>query len=767
MTSSFAAAFIALQLSAGASTDSFPHTYLDPGARHLVESARTRRSTVEGRIEQYTTLARSRVSIGFRALRRDRTFYRCEAASRIEWQRGDTIFVDLLGAREVVPMFSGEVRPGNGDCGGGLFDPTADRLAFALGGGMSKEDSSFLRHPLAVGSERDYRFRSGDTTAMRLADGTVIRLLELQMLPRRSEPFLVSGSLWLEDRSYAVVRATLRLARPFDYERDFESVREEEGEDEEEELPGFLRPLRADIRYVSIEYGLWEQQWWLPRLVAFEGEAEVGRLLSVPLRMERVYDSYRVAAFPQGAPLPELPELPPDSVCGDGNEEDEDGGEETGVGEGDAEGNRGSEGGDSAGRRTEVRIAVGDDEAAVDESRSVGCECSGDRCQVVVTRAVVDSAELINSDFLPHSIHADGNVLLSDREMEDLLARVEEIPRAPWQLAPITWRTGLQGFDLVRYNRVEGLSLGAAANLALGGASVDGTLRVGVADLTPAFELAVARNTVFSIQRIGAYGRLDAVGPGQGMMGLGSSLTALLFGRDDADYYRAWGVEVSREPARSEDGLSWRAFAELQRSAEKHTDFSFANALGEAEFRPNIEADRAEQVGVRVALAGSRGADPTSWRGAVTGAVLGSTGTFSFVQPRVMLRGAAPLPFDLLSSLELNGATSFGEVPRQSLYYLGGGRTVRGYEGNSARGETYWTARAEIATAAPGARVVLFSDAGWAGPREELTADPLLLSAGAGISFLDGILRFDIARALRELPGGEGWRVELQVDAGL
>ena len=108
--------------------DSFPDAYLDPGARALVAQARERRDLVEGRIERYRTVSRSRISIGLRALRRDRMFYRCEAVARVEWNRRDTIRVDLLAAREVIPIVTGEPKAGDGDCGG---DPLV--LAFTLG----------------------------------------------------------------------------------------------------------------------------------------------------------------------------------------------------------------------------------------------------------------------------------------------------------------------------------------------------------------------------------------------------------------------------------------------------------------------------------------------------------------------------------------------------------------------------------------------------------------------------------------------------------
>ena len=386
---------------------------------------------------------------------------------------------------------------------------------------------------------------------------------------------------------------------------------------------------------------------------------------------------------------------------------------------------------------------------------------------MVVTTAVVDSLELVESSYLPESIFSDDAGPIDDREMEQILGRVAQIRRPPWQLAPVTWRTGLQGLDLVRYNRVEGLSLGAAANLELGGASLDATFRIGVADLAPNFDLVASRTSAFSVQRVAAYRRLDAVGPGPSSGSLGGSLSALLFGRDDSDYYRSWGVELTREPALGGAGLSWRLFGEMQRPAVKNTDFSVSHAAGGDGFRDNILADEADQLGLEVRLRGEQGRDPLGWRGWVIGGGAGSTGTYSFIQPRLTMGGTAPLPAGLLAGLELDGGATLGETPLQSHYFLGGGRTVRGYGGNAANGESFWTARVEVATAGPGARIVVFSDAGWTGPVEDFSADPVLLSAGAGVSFLDGLLRIDAARPLREVAGYDNWRVEMRVDAGL
>ncbi|HEX8695729.1 MAG TPA: hypothetical protein VF746_25160, partial [Longimicrobium sp.] len=61
-------------------------------------------------------------------------------------------------------------------------------------------------------------------------------------------------------------------------------------------------------------------------------------------------------------------------------------------------------------------------------------------------------------------------------------------------------------------------------------------------------------------------------------------------------------------------------------------------------------------------------------------------------------------------------------------------------------------------------RLALFSDAGWAGDRGEWSSGRPLWSAGAGVSFLQGVVRVDLARALRS---PTGWRMELYLDAPL
>src|SRR5690606_13485127 len=92
-------------------------------------------------------------------------------------------------------------------------------------------------------------------------------------------------------------------------------------------------------------------------------------------------------------------------------------------------------------------------------------------------------------------------------------------------------------------------------------------------------------------------------------------------------------------------------------------------------------------------------------------------------------------------------------IPAQALWRLGGASTLRGYDGGVLVGERYWRARGELARGIQAARIAFFSDIAWAGPRNTFESVGALLSAGAGVSFLGGLVRLDIARALRSPTG--------------
>jgi hypothetical protein len=684
--------------------------YADSTTADAVRRARERLLQTDQSIHDYQALAQERVSVGVSTMRRERLLYRRESAARIHWQRTGAVEIEALGAREVIPIASPDASaPKNlrGAFSHLVFDPS-NHLLFS-----GPDEKSNIRHPLVRGSERDYRFALGDTTRLRLPDGRTIQLLELRLTPRRSDPRLVTGSLWLDRESYAVVQAVVRLARPFDLERDADDP------DDKKDLrwvPGILKPFRADLEYLTIEYGLWEMRWWLPRLVALEGYGQAGSLLRVPVRYELAYSDYRVEGDTLLAPVAEAALV-----------------------------------GDTVPRK---------------KCREVGCWCSRGRCRPAVIHLPADTASLLASEYLPPSIYDERTPLVDESTLRDLTALLSRA-ESPVEFVGPRVRWGLGKPELLRYNRVEGLSFGVATEVGYGAWSADQTVRIPSAELkVPGFEFGVGWENGRSRARLGAYRRLTAVDPAARPFSLTNSFAALLMAHDDGDYYRALGLDLSGGPAPGRPaGLSWRLYAERQHPVDVNTNASLRRLWDkDVTFRPNLAADTADLLGAALALRVGGGLNPASFRWAAALALEGASGTFRFLRPAATLTLATPLPGRLTALLEGSAGTSLGELPLQKEYPLGGSATLRGYAPLTARGSSFWRARAEVGTRAPLARFALFSDLGWAGERDAFPGNVPLLSAGAGVSFLDGLVRIDLARALRS---PTGWRLVASSDLGL
>jgi hypothetical protein len=685
-------------------------SYLDAAARETVMRARAYRERVDRSITRYEAVSRERISLGLTALRRERLFFRRETAARIDWQRDGITRIEVLGARQVIPVAFADVRIAD-DADAvtqHAFDPADDRLFLGM------MDSSFVYHPFAEDGDTHYRFGSGDTTAIRLPDGRTVRLYAIEVQPRIQDVHHFIGTVWVDADSYAMVRAVFRLADAFDLGRDGE-------DDDADDIPGFLKPIQAEVKYFTVEYGLWELRWWLPRLVAFEAVASVGGFARAPLRYERTYTDYRVEGDPDAPTIARTALAEPDA-----------------------------------------------DSAMVACFARGYCRCNDSGCSNLSVVMPDDTLTLLHSPYLPESIYAQDETLMSSTELRELADHLEgAIPEAPWQLTRPTFAWGLGGSGLVRYNRVEGISVGARTGVDFGRLQADAVARIGLAELEPEVEIGITREQNLRQLRLAGYRRLSAMNPAARPLGIGNSVGALLFGDDDGEYQRALGVQLTGRPAPAtgSNAYDWRIYAERQRAVDAETDFSLRHALdGDHVFRPALAAARADQLGAHIVLRRARGLDPAGFRWGAELDVEGATGTFDFARSALTLRAGTPLPGGWVGSLEVAGGTSTGDVPVQSAFFLGGPATVRGYHGAAAYGSAFWRGRAEVGTSFPAARLTLFGDAGWAGDRQDRRLSPQLVSAGIGGSFLDGLVRIDLARAL-ERP--TGWRLHFYVDGVL
>jgi hypothetical protein len=323
------------------------------------------------------------------------------------------------------------------------------------------------------------------------------------------------------------------------------------------------------------------------------------------------------------------------------------------------------------------------------------------------------------------------------------------------------WRRGL-----MRYNRVEGLSLGLLAERKVGRA-YDGSalVRLGSADLEPNVEVRVARGTEQRSAALTGYHRLNSANDWGDAFGLGGSLSALVFRRDEGFYFRSSGAELTgtRAPSAA-TGLTWRLFGERQHNAPVGTQVSLPNAFRGAEFEPNVKAIPATEGGAALRIRSAYGLDPRGVRLSSDIRVEAAAGTFDYTRAAIDLDASRYLSRGVALSLTGGAGTSGGTLSPQRAWHLGGTSTVRGFPPDALVGDSYWLARAELALlGGPVLRPVVFYDAGWAGARDAWSKSRgNIRGAGVGVSFLDGLARIDLARGVDPRTV---WRAHLYVEA--
>jgi hypothetical protein len=706
--------------------------YRDATARELLERARAARLEHDSSLFAYDarTLQRVSAGLGLRATSRERLMFRTESATRVRWHRESGVWIDVEGTRTAVPM----AFPGARAIAGTLemspvpYFPGREGLLRFSGMERVTDQEGLFIHPLADGAEAYYRYETGDTISYSLPDGRTIRIVEVNVRAREPAFDLILGSLWFDLASAQIVRAAYRPAAPFDIEK---LVKEEEGEDEFDDVPRAMRPLLfpmiATLEAFTIEYGLHRGRWWLPRVQSVNGRVQIGVMRS-PFE---VFESFTYSAVNGDERLPavvvDTGPRPPShvqiNVGGKKNKRDD-------FGFGDCAP------GDTM-TRTELRYK---------------------ETLPIAIRIPCDTAALARSPALPTSIFDPSDELFGAREREELERELGGGLVPEWSPRAVDFSFLERG--MLRFNRVEGLSAGAAMSQELG-RGLSWTLggRLGTADLEPNGELRLVRGDAIRGIAIGVYRRLAVVDDWGAPLGLGNSVNALLFGRDEGFYYRTTGAELSGVNG----PVEWRVFAEQQRTADVETQFSVPHLINGFVFRENVMATRADLAGASVRVPFSLGLDPQALRLSGVLRLEGATGDLDYGRGALDVTLSRTLPWRLAGALTMSGGTTAGDVPTQRLWYLGGTHTVRGHAIGTNEGDAYWLGRAELSTDQLAFRPVVFFDAGWAGSRDDWAhpGQPML-GAGLGWSILEGLIRFDIAKAIR--PNG-GVKALLYLDA--
>jgi hypothetical protein len=691
--------------------------FKDARARDLLLRARAARLTQDSTLTGYDANGYERMSvgIGFRKIGRDHLLMRTERASHVVWQRGKGAVIDVKGQRSAFPMLEG-IGDGDIDMGTvGDIPYAPGRETLWIGSGLAKADVSEdeIIHPLASGAEAYYTYASGDSVAFQLPGGQRIELRELRIRPRQPKWNVAVGSLWFDASTAQLVRAVYRMAQ----EMDIMAVAKETNEEDhapEDEIPRWVKPMilpmKAMVSAVTVEYGLHEGRFWLPRSQAIEGQAQVS-FMHVPFKLEQRYTYSSVNGT---EPLPELAiaveDTARDSVSRAARRER---------------------------RRSECQTGT---ERIRRENRS-------DEGLRILVRTPCDTAALARSPELPKSIYDDGEEVFGTAERDALVAEALTLDAQP-EFAPQR-PTLSYGLLYTRFNRIEGFSTGVAADQVLGrGYSAHALFQLGIADLSPNGELFLDRTDGRKTIGVGVYRRLIASNDWGDPLGFSSSVSALLFGRDEGFYYRTWGAELK---GRKDDGIfnSWRLFGEQHFDATVHTEFSVAHPGGVNGDLTNIDAVNGSIMGLAVGHHSSYGLDPHGFRALTDVKLEGGTGTFDYSRGLFQTTLSRSLGSALDGALTLGVGTSGGRVPIQKQFFMGGVESVRGQKGGTAIGDAFWMTSAEIGTSNVGIRKIVFADLGWAGSRTDFSHPGRPLSgAGVGASFMDGLIRIDVAKGI-------------------
>ncbi|HEU4995857.1 MAG TPA: ShlB/FhaC/HecB family hemolysin secretion/activation protein [Gemmatimonadaceae bacterium] len=801
--------------------------FRDAAARVMLQRARAARLAQDSALLAYdaNTYFRMSVGLGVRHLSPERLFLRTEHSARVRWSRDAGLLVEPTGRRTAFPMGTADM-----DMTAATpipYFPGRESL-WLPGSGVAQVEvnEDEMLHPLATGAEAYYRYATGDSASIRLPDGRTIGLRELRVTARRPEWRAFVGSFWFDVERGSLVRAAYRMAVEMDLwqmaseeqKRALEKWQEQaktdtgvlaeharrEVEEARREKRGqlwgrmILTPARANIPAITVEYGLHESRFWLPRVNVAEGEILAG-FVRIPMKFEErfryssvnVRDTLVVALMATDVAPGDTSYFPDGNVTLSM-------GEEKPRRDTSAAAVRARE--DSLIRRYSLRAdslrsagdsarAKGDTAAAREfnqiaslfasrarhiERRREGCArdttyFAGGVSRFngalhMAVRMPCDTSRFATSPDLPKSIFEEGEEVIGTSERDRLIGALGMGLQPDW--AP-RWPVPHTGIDMLRYNRIEGISLGASLTSQLGrGYTALLVGRVGAGDRIPYGDLSLSRSNGRTESRLGVYHRLAVANDDWGdPLSLGASIANVLYARDEGFYYRAYGAELAKtQRVPFGAGMQWRLFAEgnLDAGQDPNTQISLGNLFADPRFGPNIRVPEVAMFGGRVDLTRTLGANPAATRfdtrmrleGAFTDRRVSAFGARGVKYGRVLGEMTLATPMGPFSAA-LTGAagTSAGALPMQRGFFVGGLHTVRGqfarldsgYVGNST-----WLARGELGLVRSLAfRPSLFYDIGWAGQREDFSRVGRPLSgAGLGISLLDGLMRLDVARGI-------------------
>ncbi len=700
-------------------------TYSNPETAALVARAMAHHQAQDSTVSDYQARLRYRVSVSFGRRRWGNAPPVAveEQEAHLEWQRPNDLRVEIVGQRSRTRESRGELFS-NFDSP--WFVPRGLGDSVRIFGNDFPERAAL--HPLAGDGPAWYRYAAGDTITLTTGDGKRIRLTEVQVTPKRPGPALIIGKLWLDLDNAEVVRLAFRYVGTDMWDMPDSPTREDSAD--------ARRANRLINRYLALqgdlEYALQDGTYWMPYRQVLSGQVQIPLVgdMYVPFEAVTTFSDYEINAGHRIAfHLP-----PPDTLHRPTPEQRE-------------------------ARRDSLRAERRGQPDSMRVRERAGVLAGGGRYEI--WRASRDSLHR----------YTDWEETLQLRRTEEDDRRLEETRREIADLAERLPRsiTGIDrtGFayerlaDAFRFNRVQGTSIGLAYQVdlrAIRYASLFGTVRFGFADKHPTARIALIRDAPAGRFTAAVYHDLREGDPWSQGLSAANSIRALMSAHDDGEYFRTTGLDLSLETSMTRGvELTLSTRLERQRNAKGGAKAWLNDLFGGDGLLPDnppiTEGDFAT-VGAR--LQGRIGR--ARWE-------LGGDGTsdagFDHHTARLFGEWRQPFGGSAGATVRARGGVATRAALPQLVYRIGGQGSVRGFDYGAERGDAFWSVQLDLSPFRGAVRPVFFLDGGQAGALDSLTRNRVLLGGGAGVSFFNGLLRFDLSHPLSPRPEGSGLRFDI------
>ncbi|MEO8200037.1 MAG: DUF5686 family protein [Gemmatimonadota bacterium] len=700
---------VALLLTLAASPPDTAETYRGPLTRALVERAMLRHRAQDTLVNDYQSRLRFRISFSFGRRRWARlpAISVEEQEALVQWRRPNDLRLDIVGRRTRARSQDLNINS--------MFDRPWF-VARGLGDSVRIFGNDFPEraalHPLARDGADWYSYELTDSVMLSSPGSGVLKLYRVKVQPKRIGPSLIAGTMMLDAATAEVVHLSFRYVGTMLWV-DVEDA-DVEGDSAKAKRLNSLANRIVSVD-ADLEYALQDGKYWMPYRQLIAGRVQVPIIsdIVIPFEILTTFDDYQINT---GRPIAFVAPLP-DSNGSDSTQ------------------GRGHDRGDK-------------DDSTAGQIRADRWE--GGRFEM--HRAPADSLRQYSGwgDSLALDLTEEDDRRVRE-VVSDLAKLSEELPDE------LTGRRrygiNYERFaDILRYNRVQGLSLGLGYELRapIAFTTLRGTARYGLSDNRITAKLGIVREAPGGTFSISGYRDVRELEGFTRNFAIGNSLNALFVAHDNADYYLAEGASIGFE--RSIDrglDLSFSTRYERQSSVEADAESELNDLIGgSGRFSANPPIRAGNYLGAAIRLEGAHG--QTNWD--LTGDGLAGEG-----QGVVRASGAVTHRIGSKRGLTINikgGIASDTTLP-QELFRVGGLRTVRGFDYGARVGQSFWSAQADFTFSDSwGFRPVVFLDVGQAArPGDLFKSDPIV-GAGVGASLLRGLIRFDLSHPLTDYHKG-------------